>query len=155
MNCTGCIYSGFSWHVVSLSGNYKKIKHIIIGPKLSQIISIPSQCSECFFLPSLISLILIVNDIRETDIELIELKRIKGDPQINQNLKIRANQDVFELRRVLGFGRTWLIYAVSYLPYKLLRGLDIKSGIKKIPPIYFFGAAVRGFDDDFKIQREY
>ena len=95
------------------------------------------------------------DDIRETDIELIELKRIKGDPQINQNPKIRANQDVFELRRVLGFGRTWLIYAVSYLPFKLFRGLDIKNGILKNSPIHFFGAAVRGFDDDSKIQQEY
>jgi len=64
------------------------------------------------------------DDIRETDIELIELKRIKGDPQINQNLQIRANQDIYELRRVLGFGRKRLIYAVSYLPYTLFKGLE-------------------------------
>lgn len=64
------------------------------------------------------------NDIRETDIELVQLKRIKGDPHVNRNLKIRASQDVYELRRVLGFGRKRLIYAVSYLPYVLFKGLE-------------------------------
>ena len=63
-------------------------------------------------------------DIRETNMELIELKRIKGSPDINQNLKIRAGQDVYELRRVLGLGRTPLIYAVSYLPYRMFKGLE-------------------------------
>ena len=79
------------------------------------------------------------NDIRETDIELIELKRIKGNPQIKQNLNIRANQDVFELRRVLGFGLTRLIYAVSYLPHKLFRGLENykKWHFEKFP-LYIF-----------------
>ena len=64
------------------------------------------------------------NDIRETDIELIELKRIKGSSNINQNLKIRAGQDVYKLQRVLGFSRTPLIYAVSYLPYRMFKGLE-------------------------------
>jgi GntR family transcriptional regulator len=79
------------------------------------------------------------NDIRETDIELIELKRIKGDPQINHNLKIKANQDVYKLRRALGFGRTRLIYAVSYLPYTLFKGLEKykKWHFEKFP-LYIF-----------------
>jgi GntR family transcriptional regulator len=68
-------------------------------------------------------------DISEPSIKLIELKLIPGNPRINRHLKIRANQDLYELRRVLYLKRKPIIYCISFLPAKLCSGLE---SVKKI-----------------------
>jgi len=79
------------------------------------------------------------DDISEPNIKLFELKLIPGNPRINQHLKIRSNQELYELKRVLYLKRKPIIYCVSFLPAKLCRGLE---GVKKIyfekDPFYIF-----------------
>ena len=60
----------------------------------------------------------------QPSIKLIELKRINGQRSINQHLRIRANQDLYELRRIVSCSRKPIIYSISYLPYKMFQGLE-------------------------------
>jgi GntR family transcriptional regulator len=64
------------------------------------------------------------DDILEPGIKLMALRRIKGQGHINPHLKIRANQDLYELRRVLSLNRKPIIYCISYMPYNLFKGLE-------------------------------
>jgi len=60
----------------------------------------------------------------QPSIKLIELKRINGERSINQHLRIRAYQDLYELRRIVSCSRKPTIYSTSYLPYKMFPGLE-------------------------------
>ena len=60
----------------------------------------------------------------QPSIKLIELKRINGARSINQHLRIRAHQDLYELRRIVSCSRKPIIYSISYLPYKMFQGLE-------------------------------
>jgi len=63
---------------------------------------------------------------REASIKIhfLDLKIIKGIRLINQFLKIRQNQGLFELRRFFTSKGKPLIYTVSYLPQKLFPDLE-------------------------------
>jgi len=57
-------------------------------------------------------------------IHFLDLKKIKGIRFINQFLKIRQKQGLFELRRFFTSNGKPLIYTVSYLPQKLFPDLE-------------------------------
>jgi len=79
------------------------------------------------------------DDIAQINIKLIELNHIKGKRGINQNLKIRENQDLYELRRVLTLNRKPIIYSLSFLPYNLFKGLeDFKAFYFEKYALYIF-----------------
>jgi GntR family transcriptional regulator len=80
-----------------------------------------------------------MDDINEPGIKLMELKRIKGKSHINPHLKIRANQDLYELKRVLSLNRKPIIYCISYMPYNLFKGLEnYKQFYFEKYPLYIF-----------------
>jgi GntR family transcriptional regulator len=60
----------------------------------------------------------------QPSIKLIQLKRIIGDPPINQHLRIRTHQDLYQLRRVVSCNHKPTIYSISYLPQKMFQGLE-------------------------------
>ena len=79
------------------------------------------------------------DDIPKIHIKLIELRLNKGERQINQYLKIRANQDVYELRRVITQNRKPMIYCVSFLPFNMFEGLEeYKRHYFEKYPLYIF-----------------
>ena len=57
-------------------------------------------------------------------IHFLDLKKINGIRFINQYLKIRQKQGLFELRRFFTSNGKPLIYTVSYLPQKLFPDLE-------------------------------
>ena len=57
-------------------------------------------------------------------IHFLELKKIKGITLINQCLKVRKNQGLYELRRYFTSKGKAFIYTVSYLPQKLFPDLE-------------------------------
>ena len=57
-------------------------------------------------------------------IHFLDLKKIKGICLINQFLKIRQKQGLFELRRFFTSNGKPIIYTVSYLPQKLFPDLE-------------------------------
>ena len=57
-------------------------------------------------------------------IQFLELNEINGLKPINQYLKIRQNQPLFELKRIFLSGKKPIIYTVSYMPMKMFPKLD-------------------------------
>ncbi len=57
-------------------------------------------------------------------VQVKEIKKIKGFTRINQHLGIKDKSELIELRRILLYRGTPLIYCVSYLPENLFPGLE-------------------------------
>lgn len=64
------------------------------------------------------------DEIPQPSIRLLELKTVEGQPRVNRLLRIRGNQPLYELRRIISFVRKPMIYCVSYLPHTLFKGLE-------------------------------
>ncbi|MBW2130383.1 MAG: GntR family transcriptional regulator [Deltaproteobacteria bacterium] len=64
------------------------------------------------------------DEIPQPNIKLIELNVVQGRRDINRHLRIRANQDLYELRRVISSMHKPMVYCISYLPYTLFKGLE-------------------------------
>jgi GntR family transcriptional regulator len=60
----------------------------------------------------------------QPSIKMIELKRINGERSITKHLRIKAHQDLYELRRIVNCSRKPMIYSISYLPYTMFQGLE-------------------------------
>jgi GntR family transcriptional regulator len=65
-------------------------------------------------------------DGREEDLRIKFLERniIKGIEPVNRRLKIPPSQRLFQIKRLLFSGGKPAVYSVSYLPYKILKGLE-------------------------------
>lgn len=73
------------------------------------------------------------------DIKFIELKIIKGRPWPNQQLKIRGDQELYMLKRIVTHVDKPIIYCVSYLPCKMFKGLEAcRQADFEIEPLYLF-----------------
>lgn len=57
-------------------------------------------------------------------ISFLELGRTGGSADIRRRLKIRANQDLYEVKRLFLCQDRPLVYALSYLPANLFKGLE-------------------------------
>ncbi|MCG8688127.1 MAG: GntR family transcriptional regulator [Desulfobacterales bacterium] len=58
------------------------------------------------------------------EIQLIDLEMLEGQTGINHHLKIRNNQKIYRLRRIISHIGKPLVYCTSYLPKFLFPGLD-------------------------------
>ncbi|MBW2368162.1 MAG: GntR family transcriptional regulator [Deltaproteobacteria bacterium] len=67
----------------------------------------------------------------QLDVNVIEIKKTAGSEFHNRYLKIRRNQDLYEIRRLFSVAKKPIIYSLSYLPRKMLPGLD------ELPPKAF------------------
>lgn len=71
------------------------------------------------------------------DIKLVELKIIKGRRKLNQQLKIRGDQELYMLKRLFTNVDKPIIYSISYLPCKLFKGLELCEQTDfEIEPLY-------------------
>jgi GntR family transcriptional regulator len=52
------------------------------------------------------------------------LTKIGGIESINRFLKIKSDQGLFEIKRIILSGKTPLAYVRSYLPQKMFKGLE-------------------------------
>lgn len=57
-------------------------------------------------------------------VKLLGLKKIKGKTPLNQYLKIRINQGLYQIRRVFLLARKPLVYTESYLPQSRFKNLN-------------------------------
>jgi GntR family transcriptional regulator len=57
-------------------------------------------------------------------VKLVELYKVKGIPEYNQNLQIGKNQELYEIKRLFLFKNKPIIYCISYLPCKMFPGLE-------------------------------
>lgn len=67
------------------------------------------------------------NFIDEEDplgIKFLQLNKISGIESINQFLKIKPDQGLYEIKRLILSGKTPLAYVLSYLPQKMFKGLE-------------------------------
>ena len=58
------------------------------------------------------------------DVTLLDITILKGNSAINKNLKLKTNQNLFCVRRILSSHTSPLIYSISYLAQKQFKGLD-------------------------------
>jgi len=58
------------------------------------------------------------------DIKFLSLERRQVEKPVDQYLKIKPDEDVYELKRVVYIDRRPTVYCISYLPYDLMKGLD-------------------------------
>lgn len=63
------------------------------------------------------------DDASNTNVEFIELKIVKGQPLINRHLKIKAIQNLYEMKRTLNSYHKPLVYCISYLPRDMFKNL--------------------------------
>lgn len=79
------------------------------------------------------------DDQAQLNIKFVELKIIKGRPRLNQQLKIRGNQELYMLKRIITHIDKPIIYCVSYLPRKMFKGLEAcEQADFEIEPLYLF-----------------
>ena len=60
----------------------------------------------------------------ELQVKLLDLKTIKGYSAVNALLKLKPNQDLYQIKRIFLSGKRTVVYTVSYLPCKLFANLD-------------------------------
>ena len=63
----------------------------------------------------------------ELQFKVLELKSMAGSQPIKQYLRVRSNQKLIRIKRVLISDNLPQIYCVSYLPENLFKGLDKQS----------------------------
>lgn len=79
------------------------------------------------------------DDHAQLNIRFVELKIIKGRPKLNQQLKIRGNQELYMLKRIITHIGKPIVYCVSYLPRKMFKGLEAcEQADFEIEPLYLF-----------------
>lgn len=68
-------------------------------------------------------------------IKFLEISERDGFQPVNQHLKIRKNQPLYELRRVFLSSKKAIIYTISYLPQKIFPRLEEwpKSKFERLP----------------------
>lgn len=73
----------------------------------------------------------------ELKVKLLDLKRTEGVKSVNHSLKIKSNQDLYEIRRIFLFEKKPVVYSVSYLPYNMFDDL-LKFPMQKFEkvPLY-------------------
>ena len=64
------------------------------------------------------------DDRAHTDLKFVALKTIKGQPWLNDQLKIPNNQDLYEIKRIITHSDRPIVYCVSYLPRKMFKDLE-------------------------------
>lgn len=64
-------------------------------------------------------------------VRLLGLRKINGRQPHNRNLKLRANQNLYEMQRLFYANKQPVIYSVSYLSCKL------SADLEKLPTILF------------------
>jgi len=68
------------------------------------------------------------HDVNETaGLKFVELTKSEGIPEINKELKIKEEEDLYILKRFITQNNAPVIYSISYLPYKLFKSLDAYS----------------------------
>lgn len=79
------------------------------------------------------------DDLAQSDIKFVELKIIKGQAWLNEQLKTRKNQDLYELKRIITQFDKPIVYCVSYLPRKMFKGLEECGRVDfETEPLYLF-----------------
>ena len=68
-------------------------------------------------------------------IHLLDISKIGGIEPVNRYLKIRKDQDLYELKRTFTFGSKPVIYTISYMPQKMFPNLENfpRSWFERIP----------------------
>jgi GntR family transcriptional regulator len=64
------------------------------------------------------------DESKPSDIKFVELKIIEGQTWINDQLKIREDEQVYLLKRIITTSELPAAYCVSYLPRKMFKGLE-------------------------------
>ena len=57
-------------------------------------------------------------------IKFLQLNKVGGIESINRFLKIKADQGLYEIKRLILSGKTPLAYVLSYLPQKMFKDLE-------------------------------
>jgi len=68
-----------------------------------------------------------LDEENELQFKLLELKSVEGTRPVKQYLKLRSNQQLFKVKRILVSDNLPKIYSISYLPMNLFKGLDTRS----------------------------
>lgn len=78
---------------------------------------------------------------KETNLEfkILERRKVSGQKPIRQFLKIRSNQKLIRIKRIMSCGGQRQIYSVSFLPEKLFKGLEsIPVSDLEAQPLYTY-----------------
>jgi GntR family transcriptional regulator len=60
----------------------------------------------------------------DIEIKLLKIETIDGFQPVNHYLKIKSNMNLYKVQRIFLFKNKPLVFTTSYLPQKILKGLD-------------------------------